>query len=284
MLDLFDRVMRWGQLTLVEDDPGKFDPAFWLDYFRRIGAQGVCLSAGGCVAFYPTLIPLHHRSAFLGSSDPFGELVAGCRKMGMTVIARIDPHALHEDAVQAHPEWVALDAAGAKRRHWASPEMWVACTLGSYTFEFMTDVIKEIVSTYRVDGIFANRWEGSGTCYCDSCRASFWAYRGREIPRKPGDDGWGEYSAWREERFFALWKLWDTEIRKINPSARYIPNTGGGSYASLDMKRGGELAPMLVADRQARSGATPAWMMGKHAKEYRACAGTNRWSSRSTIQ
>jgi hypothetical protein len=27
--------MRWAQLTLVEDDPGKFDLAFWLDYFRR---------------------------------------------------------------------------------------------------------------------------------------------------------------------------------------------------------------------------------------------------------
>src|SRR5215813_14817992 len=31
----FDRPMRWAQLTLVEDDPGKYDPAFWLDYFRR---------------------------------------------------------------------------------------------------------------------------------------------------------------------------------------------------------------------------------------------------------
>ena len=27
--------MRWAQLTLVEDDPGKFDPEFWLDYFRN---------------------------------------------------------------------------------------------------------------------------------------------------------------------------------------------------------------------------------------------------------
>src|SRR5262245_1150508 len=31
----YDRPMRWAQLTLVEDDPGKYDPAFWLDYFRR---------------------------------------------------------------------------------------------------------------------------------------------------------------------------------------------------------------------------------------------------------
>ena len=30
-----DRPMRWAQLTLVEDDPGRFDLPFWLDYFRR---------------------------------------------------------------------------------------------------------------------------------------------------------------------------------------------------------------------------------------------------------
>jgi hypothetical protein len=35
----FDRPMRWAQLTLVENDPGRYDPAFWLDYFRRISRR-----------------------------------------------------------------------------------------------------------------------------------------------------------------------------------------------------------------------------------------------------
>ena len=83
-----DRPMRWAQLTLVEDDPGKFDLAFWLDYFRRTRSDAVCLSAGGCVAYYPTRIPFHHRSQWLGDRDVFGELVRGCRKLGMVVIAR----------------------------------------------------------------------------------------------------------------------------------------------------------------------------------------------------
>jgi len=39
-----DRPMRWAQLTLVEDDPGKFDVSFWLDYFRRTHSDAVCLS------------------------------------------------------------------------------------------------------------------------------------------------------------------------------------------------------------------------------------------------
>ena len=50
----FDRPMRWAQLTLVENDPGRFDPDFWLSYFKRIHADAACLSAGGIVAYYPT--------------------------------------------------------------------------------------------------------------------------------------------------------------------------------------------------------------------------------------
>lgn len=93
----FDRPMRWVQLTLVENDPGRFDPQFWLDYFRRLHADAATLSAGGIVAYYPTDVPLHHRSAWLGDSDPFGALVAECRALGMQVVARTDPHAAREE-------------------------------------------------------------------------------------------------------------------------------------------------------------------------------------------
>ena len=84
----FDRPMRWAQLTLVENDPGQYDLAFWLDYFKRTHSDAACLSAGGCVAYYPTKIPLHYKSKWMGNTDPFGDLVAGCRKLGMNVIAR----------------------------------------------------------------------------------------------------------------------------------------------------------------------------------------------------
>src|SRR5947199_2861391 len=93
----FDRPMRWAQLTLVEDDPARYDPQFWLDYFKRIHADAACLSAGGCVAYYPTKIRLHYRSAWMGDSDPFGKLVSGCRTLDMIVIARTDPHAAHQE-------------------------------------------------------------------------------------------------------------------------------------------------------------------------------------------
>src|SRR4051812_29686356 len=112
-----DRPMRWAQLTLVEDDPGHFDPGFWLDYFRRTRSDAVCLSAGGCLAYYPTNVRFHHRSTWLGDRDPFGDLVEGCRKLGMVVIARTDPHATYDEVHEAHPDWIAVTDRGQKRRH-----------------------------------------------------------------------------------------------------------------------------------------------------------------------
>jgi hypothetical protein len=267
--------MRWAQLTLVEDDPPALDVAFWLDYFARTHADAACLSAGGCVAYYPTQVPFHHRSAWLGDRDVFGELVDGCRRLGMVVVARTDPHATYDDVQAAHPDWIAVDAAGRPRRHWASPEMWVTCGLGPYNFEFMTEVKREIVARYRVDGLFVNRWEGSGLCHCEHCRRGFRAGAGRELPRAadPGDPAYGDYRQWREERLLALWARWDAEVRKVNPDCRVVPNTGGGATSSLDMNALGDRAPMLVADRQARRGVMAPWAIGMNAKEYRAVTG-----------
>ena len=271
----FDRPMRWAQLTLVENDPGTYDLNFWLDYFRRTHSDAVCLSAGGCVAYYPTKVPLHYRSQWLANTDPFGDLVAGCRKLRMVVIARTDPHAAHNDVADAHPDWIAVDAEGKMRRHPVMPELWVTCALGPYNFEFMTEVTKEIVSSYQVDGVFSNRWTGSGMCYCEHCRQNFQSATGMDLPRTtdPRDPRRRAHIAWRQQRLFDLWRLWDAEIRAINPAACYIPNSGGGALADLDMKTIGERAPILFADRQGRSGVAAPWASGKSGKEFRSTMG-----------
>ena len=266
----FDRPMRWVQLTLVENDPGRFDPAFWLDYFRRLHADAATLSAGGIVAYYPTKVPLHHRSAWLGDSDPFGTLVAGCRALGMQVVARTDPHAVRDEVKTAHPDWISVAADGTPRRHWANRDLWVTCALGPYNFDFMDRVNREIVSMYRVDGIFANRWAPQGgDCYCVHCRENFLAATGRELPRTndPHDPGRRAFLEWRVARLTELWKHWDTAVRAANPDARFIPN------GPPDFKTAGELAQIQFADYQARRGVTPPWANGRRAKEYRSVMG-----------
>ena len=271
----YDRPMRWAQLAFVEDDPGNYDPRFWLDYFHRIHADGACLSAGGCIAFYPTQIPLHYRSKWLGNRDPFGEMVTGCRSLEMNVIGRTDSHAAHQDVYDAHPDWIMVNANGEKQRHHSDPNFWLTCALGPYNFEFMTSVTEEIMRLYMVDGIFTNRWAGSGMCYCVHCQVNFRGFCGMDLPRTedPQNAARREYIVWRQKRLFELWQLWDAKIKAINPNASYIANAGGGALSGLDMKAIGEIAPTLFADRQGRSGVMPPWSNGKNGKEYRATLG-----------
>ena len=200
----FDRAMRWGQLAFVENDPGRYDPQLWLDYFARTHCDAVTLSAGGVVAFYPTKVPFHRRSAWMKEGmDTFGELANACRQRGMLVLARVDPHAVYDDARAAHPEWIAVDEKGQPRRHWANPDMWVTCGLGPRNFDNMTDVVREIAASYDVQGIFANRWAGSGMCYCETCRRGFKAAAGKDLPGpSPDDPARRDHILWRRQRHF----------------------------------------------------------------------------------
>ncbi|MCJ7448659.1 MAG: beta-galactosidase trimerization domain-containing protein [Bacteroidales bacterium] len=265
----FDRPMRWAQLTLVENDPGRFDPDFWLAYFKRVHADGATLSAGGIVAYYPTDVPMHHRSNWLGDFDPFGYLLEGCRKMNMPVIARTDPHATWQNVFEAHPEWIAVTANGEKRRHWANPELWVTCALGPYNFELMTQVHNEIMERYQPDGIFSNRWAGHGICYCEHCKKNFREYSGLELPVTSNrfDPAYQKYSEWNISRLKDLWLLWDSVIRKHKSSSRFIPN------GFPDKVITGQLSDIVFTDHQARSGVTMPWSNGKVAKELRASIG-----------
>lgn len=272
--------MRWAQLAFVENDPGHYDPDFWLAYFKRIHTQGVLLSAGGVVAFYPTTIPFHHRSQWMGDKDPLGYLVNGCRKMNMAVILRTDPHATRQDSYNAHPDWIHVTADGKKRKHWANPELWVTCALGPYNFEFMTAVNKEIMERYQPDAIFSNRWSGHGICYCEHCVANFQKFSGMQLPRistqsnstamsagDRSDPAYRKYTEWRIGRLKELWFLWDAEIKKQKPSARFIPN------GFPDKLITGQHSDFFFADQQARSGVIPPWSNGLHAKELRATMG-----------
>jgi hypothetical protein len=185
-------------------------------------------------------------------------------------------------------DWIAVEANGQPRRHWAMPALWVTCALGPYNFEFMTSVIQEIMTLYKVDGIFANRWSGSGICYGEHCWRNFREFSGLDLPRTTGAPGaqggrgvtgapseaQSQYTAWERKRLLELYSLWDAEIRKRNPDAAFFPN-------GFDQIRDGTSVPILFADRQGRSENAPPWQNGKFAKDARSTFGSKpldqRW-------
>ena len=152
--DWFRSATRWTQLTFAEDDPAHFDLDFWVETMRRTRSNALCLSAGGYIAYYPTKIDYHYRSAFLGDSDPFGELVEQARRLGMHVMARVDPHAIHGDAAEAHPEWLARDRDGQPIDHPGTPRLfepgtWNPVAKGAGPFYFPDGKARFNVAKYE---------------------------------------------------------------------------------------------------------------------------------------
>lgn len=259
--------MRWVQIVATEDDPGRYDKQFWLDFLRRTKTEGVCLSAGGVTAFYPTKVPFHTRSPFLGNGDMFGELTHACKAMGIRVLGRVDPHAGRADMLAANPDWIAHGPDGKPKPHPTDPELYLTCPNGPVTFEWVPQILTEIVSTYPVDGIFGNRWSGSaGICHCPVCSREFKAASSFAVPadiRNPRDPVVRAYLLWEEEKRYAQIKLWNDVITRIRPEAFFSP----GTWGRLDPRKLRETIRSVFADRQGRSGQDALWANGRAAKE-----------------
>jgi len=277
----YDQAMRWIQLAFTEDDPGRYDPKFWLDYCREIGAEGICLSAGGSTAFYPSKIPYHRRARDLGDSDIFGEMVAGCKALGMSVIGRVDPHTLSAAAVEAHPEWVMRTPDGKPRHHPESTDLYLSCLNSGFMSSFMTDVLTEVARAYPVDGIFGNRWGGwNSLCYCEACKTQFRAASGFDIPTALSNNyvmppyGHAQeaaahaYVLWFQEMRLTQLRLWNETVKAVRPELFFV----GGPIVGLELdpNRLGALSPIQFIDHQMRKEAVPSWDNGRAAKQTRA--------------
>lgn len=271
----YDRTMRWMQIIFTEGDTSRYDPQWWLDLFKRAHVDGLCLVAGGVTAFYPTKIPFHPRAKLMKEGqDMFGEIVRPAQEMGITIVARTDSQACLNEAAAIHPEWINIDENGNPRKHKSFLDTrTVTCGMGDYNFKYMTSIHREIMENYMVDGLFVNRWQAwaRGMCYCDTCQRLFKDFsRGMELPRKHSQkEQLLKYAEWETERLTELWQLWDGEIRKINPKARYFSNIG------IDIDRAAVLSPTYISEVQSRGNHQP-WQVGYQGKRMQAVFGPTK--------
>ena len=260
----YSTLRRCGQINFNERDPLSMNVDEWMDYWVSLKVNAVLLNGGGIVAFYPTEVPYHHRSQYLGSRDLFGEAVAAAKKRGLRVVARMDPNLAYREALDAHAEWFERNPDGSPRPHDESPWLYRTCMFSAYFTEQMPAIYREINRRYPVDGFFTNGWPSTsalGVCYCQSCRQ---IYRGKigGAPPPETDSTSPLYRKYYEiymDRVREIWKLWDSIAKEKKPDSVYVGNLGGGIRTVKSLKKLADIAAWFNADHQGRSGNTVIW-------------------------
>jgi putative glycosyl hydrolase-like family 6 (GHL6) protein/glycosyl hydrolase family 42 (putative beta-galactosidase) len=269
---------RCGQLNLNERDPLTLDVRSWLDYWASLKLDALLLNGGGIVAFYPTAVPYHHRSEFLGSRDLFGELAAATKARNIRLVARMDCNYAYEDALKAHPEWFERNRDGSPRPHGESPWLYKTCMFSPYFTDQMSAIYRELNARYPVDGFFTNGWPSTGEltiCHCESCQKVYREQVGGVPP--DGTDAtspvYRKYYDTYMARVVDVWTRWQAVVTEARPDSVYVGNLGGGIRTVKNVKRLGEVARWFNADHQGRGGDTVIWDCAQQGRVARAVMG-----------
>jgi hypothetical protein len=260
----YSTMRRCGQINYNEKDPLNIDPEAWMDYWASLKVNAVLVNGGGIMAFYPTQVPYHHRSEFLGSRDVLGEMVAAAKKRGFRVVARMDCNLAYQEALEARPEWFERNRDGSARPHAECPWLYKTCAFSTYFTEQMPAIYREINAHYSVDGFFTNGWPSTaalGVCYCDACQKVFREKVGGVPPETTDASSllYRRYYAAYMDRVLEIWKLWHSVAQEKKPDSVYVGNLGGGIDTVKSVKKLAEVAAWFNADHQGRSGTTPVW-------------------------
>lgn len=245
----YSTLRRCGAVQFNERDPLEMDIAWWIEYWISLKVEALRLNAGGIMAFYPTHVPYHHRSRFLGNRDLFGDFTKAAKAKGIRVMARLDPNLIYEDASKAHPEWIARDKSGEPLKPMNG--LYATCMYSSYFTEQIPAIISEIDAMYDVDGFFTNGFPGAGRptlCYCEACD-------GKDFD----STNTFELSQRHMARVLEIWRLWDEIAKKKKPESLYVGNLGSGIGAVTNLHDMASVAAWVSNDHQGRADDAPIW-------------------------
>ncbi|MEN3340195.1 MAG: hypothetical protein V7647_3871 [Acidobacteriota bacterium] len=260
----YQRTLRWMQTNIAEIDVTRYDIPWWRQHWKRTQTQGVVVNAGGIVAYYPTDVPLHRRSEFLGNRDLFGDLAKAAHDDGIVVFARMDSNGAGEAMYRAHPDWFTRKADG--QPYFRDETLYAPCINGPYYREHIPAILREIATRYHPEGFTDNSWSGlsrASVCYCVNCRTRFRQSRGLDLPV---ERDWNSvaYRAWIEWSYtcrLEIWDLYNAAARDAGGSECLWVGMIGGTLSGAagafrDYREICRRADMIMLDSQRRSDAT----------------------------
>ncbi|MEK6646491.1 MAG: beta-galactosidase trimerization domain-containing protein [Candidatus Firestonebacteria bacterium] len=154
-----------------------------LDSVEKVNANAIAyvIDNGGYILYDGKSAP---KDKHIGNYDLIAMIEKEAHKRGLRFIAGF--YGVHSKTYlcNEYPHWVQLDKEG-KPTGWSN--FLILCPNSPFG-DYYPERIKEIVSKYKVDGIYVEGiYFGAGFCYCYYCREKFKGKYEREIPTDATD-------------------------------------------------------------------------------------------------
>ena len=251
------KMRRCAQHNLNEYDPKNLNIDEWVNYWASLKLDAIILTAGGFIAMYPTKIPNHYKSQFLGNRDLFGDYLKAFKKKGIRVVARMETNFLHRDIYKERPEWFEINEDGTPWQHSETPWIYRTCLFSNYRNEQVPKIMNEITSLYDVDGFFTNSWpeveHAPRRCYCKNCQSL-------------GDLSVKQRSELAMKSTLETINLLNATAKKKSNKIVYNVNIAGGIGAIQDLQKVGNISNWITTDHQGRGGNTAIWDCAQQGK------------------
>ena len=179
---------RMIQTNMREIDMLDIDADQFVADLRAFKATVVLVNSAGIIASYPTKLPFHFQSPYL-KGDSLADIIEACHAAGIKLLARTDFSKIRRPIYEVHPDWAYRTPKGEIVDYNGDVH---ACINGDYQQVYALEIIKELITTHDVDGIFFNMggYQTSdysriqyGLCYCDACKRRFDEMYALALPR-----------------------------------------------------------------------------------------------------
>ncbi|MCM3632667.1 alpha-amylase family protein [Paenibacillus camelliae] len=257
---------RGVHLTIRDIDCRDFDVEQLAQDLTDMGVNILSFFCAGYVTTHQTDLSIR-RSPYLGDRDLTGDIVAALKKRNIRAVPAMDLSLIPGNAAQEHPDWCSLDREGNPyRANKDLGDFYIACPLSGYQNEYLSLILKEIVTRYDIDGIkfgggsYGFTSYGNGICYCERCKAAYHEHSGADIPLEENweDPNWGEFQRWRQQRVVDRSKFLYDLVKSLHPELPVMCNSvafgdpGWTIKGSLDIERMAKYIDAVQVEAQTR--------------------------------
>lgn len=169
---------RMIQTNMRQIDMADIKADVFVDELKKFNATVILINTGGIIASYQTGVEDHFQSEYL-TGDSLLNVMKACKKAGIRVIARMDFSKVREPVYEKHPDWAYRTIKGEVVNYNGDVH---ACIAGGYQQSKAFEIIREVVETLPVDGLFINMggfqvrdysYNYHGICHCENCKKKF---------------------------------------------------------------------------------------------------------------